>query len=363
MKDFEDLFPAAKEFTYLNTASCGLLSKSLVKWRHEHDTHLLLGGSTFRDLHKPHIREIRGSVGRFFSTSEANVALVPNFSFGFNTLLDGLPKGQKVLLLQGDYPSINWPVEQRDFEVCYAPIDANLEQNIEAACEAHEPDIFAFSVVQYISGLKIDLDFLKELKSRHPNLLLMADGTQFLGTTQFNFEEHAIDVIGASAYKWMLSGYGNAFFMIKKAAQDRFSMKTIGFNSADARFSKKNDIEFVGHLEPGHQDTLNYGSLGESIRFFEGIGMRSIEQHLQQLTAAAKKEFMKLGLLGDASVRRSHHSTIFNLKGNAELFQKLKENKIIASLRGKGIRVSFHLYNSEEDLEKLLSLLYREKAR
>jgi selenocysteine lyase/cysteine desulfurase len=357
MKDFKDLFPAAKKFTYLNTASCGLLSNSLVEWRHEHDTNLLLGASTFRDLHKAHIREIRASVGQFFSTSEANVALIPNFSFGLNTLLDGLPKGLKVLLLQGDYPSVNWPVEQRDFEVCYAKIDENLEQNIEVACEAHGPDIFAFSVVQYISGLKIDLDFLKELKSRHPNLLLMADGTQFLGTTQFNFEAHAIDVIGASAYKWMLSGYGNAFFMIKEAAQDRFSMDTIGFNSADAKFSKRNEIEFVGNLEPGHQDTLNYGSLGESIRFFESIGMKKIEHYLQQLTAIAKQEFMKLGLLDDSQARRSQRSTIFNLKGDAELFQKLKENNIICSLRGKGIRVSFHLYNSEEDLEKLLSLL------
>ena len=360
MKDFKDQFPASKEYTYLNTASCGLLSKSLVRWRHEHDTNLLKGGSIFRDLHRAHIREIRNSVGRFFSTSESNVALVPNFSFGLNTLLDGLPKGQKVLLLEGDYPSINWAVENRDFEICYAQIDENLEQNIEAACEMHGPDILAFSVVQYISGLKIDLNFLKELKARHPNLLVVADGTQFLGTAQFNFEENAIDVIGASAYKWMLSGYGNAFFMIKKAVQARFAMNSIGFNSADASFSKRNEIEFVGRLEPGHQDTLNYGSLGESIRFMEDIGMDTIEDHLLRLTGKAKNEFKKMGLLQDSVARRSNHSTIFNLKGDAELFQKLKENNIIASLRGKGIRVSFHFYNTEEDLDKLLSLLRSE---
>jgi len=358
MKDFKDQFPVTGEYTYLNTASCGLLSKRLVKWRHKHDENLVHGGSIFRDLHKAHIREIRRSVGNFFSTSEENVALVPNFSFGMNTILDGLPRGQKVLLLKEDYPSINWPVENRDFEICYAEIDEHLEHNIEVAVEKYQPDIFAFSVVQYISGILIDLNFLKQLKTKHPNLLLIADATQFLGTTNFNFEESAIDVIGASSYKWMLAGYGNGFFLIKRGAQQKISPITIGVNSADATFDKAKEIEFVGHLEPGHQDTLNFGSLGESIRFLQELGKNTIERHLASINEIAKQEFTKLGLLAPSAGNRAIHSCIFNVKGDAVLFQKLIENNIIGSLRGNGIRVSFHFYNSEKDLEKLLALLH-----
>jgi selenocysteine lyase/cysteine desulfurase len=358
MKDFKDQFPVTGQCTYLNTASCGLLSKSLVEWRHEHDENLLDGGSMFRDLHKAHIREIRRSVGQFFFSSEENVALVPNFSFGMNTILDGLPKGQKVLLLKEDYPSINWPVQNRDFEICYAEIDQHLEQNIEAAVEKYRPDIFAFSVVQYTSGILIDLNFLKQLKTKYPNLLLIADATQFFGTTNFNFEESAIDVMGASSYKWMLAGYGNGFFLIKQEAQQKISPITIGLNSADATFDKTKEIEFVGRLEPGHLDTLNYGSLGESIRFLQEVGKDSIERHLSSINDNAKREFKKLGLLDSAVSNRALHSCIYNIKGDGGLFQKLKENNIIGSLRGKGIRLSFHFYNSEKDLEKLLTLLH-----
>jgi len=159
MQDFSAQFPVIQDYTYLNTASCGLLSKDLVDWRNDHDRRLMEGGSLFRDLHKAHIRGIRHSVADFFSTSESNVALVPNFSFGWNTLLDGIAKDKKVLLLKGDYPSVNWPVEHRKFETCYAQLDEHLEQNIAAAFETHQPDILALSVVQYISGLKVDLDF------------------------------------------------------------------------------------------------------------------------------------------------------------------------------------------------------------
>lgn len=357
MEDFRKEFPVATNYTYLNTASCGLLSENLVKWRHEHDKNLLAGGSIFRDRHKTHIKQIRSSVAGFFGTSEDTVALVPNFSFGMNTVLDGLPKGRKVLLLEGDYPSINWPIQQRDFEICYANIDSNLESNIEQAIAMHRPDVFAFSIVQYISGILIDFNFLKRLKAYHPQLLLIGDGTQFLGTTDFNFSENPIDVIGVSSYKWMLSGYGNGFFLIKTSAQQRIFPKMIGFNSADATFSKKDEISFVGRLEPGHQDTLNYGSLGESIKFFQKIGMQSVEKYLAELSANAKARFADMGLLEDFVVTRGDHSTIFNLKGDAALFQKLKENNIICSPRGKGIRVSFHIYNNEEDLQRLLEVL------
>ncbi len=361
MVDFTSEFPLTANYTYLNTASCGLLSNSLVAWRREHDRKLLEGGSIFRDTHKAHIIEIRETIARFFQTIVSNVAMVPNFSFGLNVLIDGLSRGQKVLLIESDYPSVNWPFERRDFDIAYVPMASNLEEHISEAFQKQQPEIFAFSLVQYVSGLKLDMEFLKELKSTYPDTLFIVDGTQFLGTTNFNFNESPLDIIGASAYKWLLSGYGNGLFLIKEHAQDRIHPKFIGYNSADADFSKKNDIEFIGHLEPGHQDTLNYGSLGESLKFLEGIGMSNIESHLDDLTAQIKAELSAMDLLNQLGAPRSNMSTIFNIKGDQALFQKLKENNIIGSLRGDGIRLSFHLYNTQQDLEHLFAVLKGQK--
>jgi selenocysteine lyase/cysteine desulfurase len=357
MIDFKMEFPVLSRYTYLNTASCGLISRSIVSWRHEHDTNLLNEGSVFRDLHKPHIESIRASAARFFKASVDEVSLIPNFSFGFNTLLDGLPRGLKVLLLKSDYPSITWAVENRDFDVCYADIDENLEENIETAVQEHRPDVIALSLVQYITGIKIDLDFIKRLKAYHPNLIIIADGTQFLGTSDFNFSESGLDVLIASCYKWLLAGYGNAIIMVKEDAQKRISPKAIGFNSSDAIYSGREDITFVKRFEPGHQDTLNYGSLQKSLEMLEKIGMDVVEEKIKLLTSEAKRRFEELDLLNDAVVKREQHSSIFNIKAKNGLFQKLKDNNIICSQRGKGIRVSFHFYNSLEDLDKLIEVI------
>ena len=261
------------------------------------------------------------------------------------------------MLIEGDYPSINWPVEFRDFEVCYASLDENLEANIETAFKKHEPDVFLCSIVQYISGILLDLDFLKDLKSKYPNTLFIGDGTQFFGTRVFNFENSAFDVVGASCYKWMLAGYGNGFFMLKEGVEERIFPHTIGFNSADAVFGNREKVNIVGKLEPGHQDTLNYGSLKVAIELLESMGVDAIENYLKELSKTIKEQLQEHNLLAPNTALRKEHSTIFNIDANRFDFEELRANNIIASQRGKGIRVSFHGYNSASDLDELLKYL------
>jgi selenocysteine lyase/cysteine desulfurase len=357
MEDLRNYFPVLQTYTYLNTASAGLLSTPLVKWRMEHDKKLLRYGSVFRDTHSDILDGVYTQASNFFGAEKHELALVPNFSFGINTLLEGVAKGKKILLLDKDYPSINWAFEQRDFDVCYAEVNENLEKNIEVAITQHKPDIFAFSIVQYLNGVKIDLDFLKQIKAYHPELLLIADGTQYLGTENFNFSDSAIDILGASAYKWLLAGYGNGLFMVKEAAQQDMYPRTIGFNSARGIFGAKDDIAFMKHFEPGHQDTLTYGSLGQSLQFLEQVGMDKISKYLKSLCGKAKEAFSEKGVLDPSSEKRENYATIFNITGDELLFQKLKNEKIICSQRGNGIRLSFHCYNNEDDLNKVLALL------
>lgn len=357
MEDFINHFPALSTCTYLNTASNGIVPRAIINWRRQHDLDLMNGASIFRDNHKVLIEEVRETVSSFFDASAKETALIPNLSFGINTVMEGLPQGQKILLLKNDYPSINWPVETRDFDVCYAEIDENLERNIEEAVAKHKPDIFIFSLVQWLNGIKIDFDFLKQLKENYPDLLLIADGTQYLGTEKFSFANSAIDVLGGSAYKWLNAGYGNGFIMIKEAARERIFPKTIGFNSA-ARFeSLATDTTFMRHFEPGHQDTLNYGSLEQAILFQKNLGVERLYEKIKMLSADARERFSEKGLLQDNTLLRKQHSSIFNLKGDKALFYKLKDSKIICSLRGSGIRVSFHYYNTEADLDKLINTL------
>lgn len=357
MKELKEEFPLLNNYTYLNTAASGLLPKCVQNWRQKHDQDFFEGASIFRESHKTHIENIKKTVANFVGCTNSEVALIPNFSFGMNTILEGLPKKSKILLLENDYPSINWPVENRGFEVVFAKIDQNLESHIQEAVKKHKPDVFAFSIVQYLSGILIDFDFLKRLKNENPNLILIADGTQFIGTRKFNFEKSGIDILGASCYKWLLAGYGNGFLIVRDEIQQKLHPESIGFNSAEAMNSKRDDVKFMKRFEPGHHDTLNFGSLKKAIELLNDLGMTVIDEKIRSLSETAKNKFAERGLIDASVMNRNDHSSIFNITGNDALFQKLNKHNIITSPRGNGIRVSFHFYNTEADLNRLLDVI------
>lgn len=356
MKNLRKPFPVLQQYVYLNTAASGLLSEKVFDFRQEHDLDLLISGSILKEKQGKLLAEVRESVGSFFNCAPNRVALVPNFSFGFNTLLEGIDRSKRVLLLKDDYPSINWAVTSRDFEVNFAAIDEHLETNIEEAFSAKMPDIFAFSIVQYINGIKLQIDFLKQLKQKYPDTLFVADGTQYCGTEKFDFEDSGLDVLIASSYKWLNAGYGNAFILFNEKAAEKIAPKSSGFNSLQGKY-KAQEGNFIGKFEPGHQDTLNFGSLMVALKFLNEVGMELVEERVGELKELAKKEFTNLGLLEEMVVKRPLHSSIFNIKGDYKLFQHLRSKDIICSQRGEGIRLSFHYFNTTEELEILIKVL------
>jgi cysteine desulfurase/selenocysteine lyase len=350
-------FPVLRRSIYTNTPVFGPIYDSLLEWRQEHDLDFLLKGSEMRSKSLEIISDTRTAVGNFFGCKRENVALLNNFSSGLNMLLEGLDKSQKVLLLENDYPSVDWPFHTRGFQISYTKIDQNLEENIRGAIQEDSISILALSVVQWQNGIKIDLNFLKELKKENPNLLIIADGTQFLGTTNFDFESSAFDVLGASAYKWLLSGYGNGFMLFKDEVKNRCELGTTGFNAANGVPDKKDHIRFARLFEPGHLSCLNFGSLKFSLNFLEQIGKDNIEAQNQKLSQIAKEEFTKLGLLEGAVTYRKEHSTIFNIKGDDALFEHLIANDVVCAQRGDGIRLGFHFFNTEKELHTIVRIL------
>ncbi|TBW30282.1 aminotransferase class V-fold PLP-dependent enzyme [Gramella sp. KN1008] len=349
-------FPVLEQYTYLNTAASGLLPEKVWEFRQEHDLDFLISASLLKEKMGEMLTGVRESVGEFFSCAPNRVALVPNFSYGFNSVLESIDKPSKFLLLENDYPSINWAVESRNFIVSYAGIDENLEANILQQIEKERPDFFAFSIVQYINGVKLSFNFLKELKEKFPDLILIADGTQYFGIEDFNFDQSGIDIAISSCYKWMNAGYGNAFMLFNESIQGKISPKHLGFGSLQGKY-KAHEGNFIGKFEPGHYDTLNFGSLKVAIDLIKEKGMDAITQQINVLKNISRERFAAAGLIEEWTAEREDFAPLFNIKGDDKLFARLREKDIITSQRGNGIRVSMHYFNTEEDLERLFKEL------
>lgn len=160
MENIKSQFPVSQNCIYVNTASSGLPHKGLMKWRQQHDQAFLNGGSAMRMQAMPIIDETRKTVGRFFGCTAENVALTQNFSLAINMLLEGLDKKERVLFLENDYPSLSWPFESRGFTTFFAKMDENLEDNIADKIKSENITVLAISIVQWLNGIKINLNFL-----------------------------------------------------------------------------------------------------------------------------------------------------------------------------------------------------------
>jgi selenocysteine lyase/cysteine desulfurase len=348
-----DQYPILKSYTYLNTANHGLVSQDLLDYRSLLNEKMRDEASIFTNNRNVFIDEVRHTVANFMDADPDFTAVIPNFSIGFNILMNGIDQQASFLLLENDYPSVNWPVETRGFKTYHVAIDQQMEANIRAVCEKESPNFFC--LVQYISGIQMDLEFLKDLKERFPSMIMIADGTQFVGFEEFRFRESGIDILLASCYKWLHAGDGNGFICVKKEVQEHIFPKEIGFRSSRNVLNSK--VTFISRFEPGHQDMIAFGSLQHAILKIHEMGWKKVADPVKELSKIAKTAFEKRKLLCPVVCSRKNHSSIFNIKGGQDLYDKLVKNKILTSLRGDGIRVSFSHFNTEDDLNKLLEVL------
>ena len=357
---FRTHFPGLSQYTYLNTAAWGLMHDGLLEWRQEHDLDFLIGGSVMKMEALGLLEQTREHLGRFFNCPSTRISLTPNFSLGLNLLLEGLEPNSRVLLLEGDYPSLNWPFETRDFSVRMLSPVVDPEAEISAFLAETPADVLVLSLVQWVDGTLIRPAFLKGLKATYPDLLIIADATQYAGAFLLDFADSGIDVLGASGYKWLLGGNGNGFFLFSPEAETRFKVRATGFNSVAPDLGKKNEIPFNRQLEPGHLDTLNFGSLDFSLGLLESLGMEEVDHYNRQLSQKVREALGSLSLLDEAIVQREAHSTIFNIPDPGGRHGYLAQQGIVGSPRGNGVRLSFHCYNSENDLDRLIEVLKSE---
>ncbi|GHE38405.1 aminotransferase class V-fold PLP-dependent enzyme [Sphingobacterium griseoflavum] len=355
---FKEYFDIPSDVTYLNTPGNGILPRQTKQWRAERERQFFDLNSTLRDQQADTINSVRAQLAEVFGAHVQQVFCTPNFSFGYNTLLDRLPKETKFLLLADDYPSLNYPVISRKFAYQTVDVSAQLEMNIRTAITQFKPDILALSIVQYISGIKVDLNFIQELKREFPGLLIIGDGTQLLGTEAFSFIESGFDAVGCSGYKWLLSGFGNGFLLLSEQFIS-FLIDTAGEIAPPKESMWAGKSLLQTFFEPGHQDTLSHGTLGQSLAFLHGLGFDRIEKHIAAIAQMAHQELANRKLLLPEVTARTVRSNLINIQVSPTHYPRLMEAGIKCFPRGSGIRIGIHLYNTVDDLHRLLQLIDR----
>jgi selenocysteine lyase/cysteine desulfurase len=117
--------------------------------------------------------------------------------------------------------------------------------------------------------------------------------------------------------------------------------------------------ETVAALEVGCPHFAGIFALGGALALFEEIGAQRIEQRIHELTDYLHRRLTEVGLTIASPLRRAQRSgiTIIETRHAPEIVQALARKKIITSARGKGLRVSVHIFNNVADIDRLVAAL------
>ena len=336
------LFPLLHRALYFNTAYVGLASKPLMDYRASLEQEFFNEADAYKKNAINRLETSTKTVADFLNAPLSQTFLVHNFSIGLRYCLEYLPKGSRVLTLKDDYPSLLNALEEWQLDVTAVAVTVDVETRVQEALQQKHFDVLAISMINYTTGLKFNLEVLEAIKKAHPELLIMVDGTQWVGTEAIDFKNSPIDVLVGSGYKWLLAGFSSGYLCCSAFFFDRIKL------CPTALWERI----FVGHF-----DYLGAASLAFAVQQLKQWDFKQLMIHKRTLDLQLQKGLEASGRLWPITQQRKAHSGIFNITGTEEDFANLQKKGIHCSYRGTGIRFSAHFYNTEEEIEQLLQLL------
>jgi selenocysteine lyase/cysteine desulfurase len=331
------------ETTYLNTATYGLpprpawdaLQAALADWH---------GGRTSFEGWMPATEHAREQFALMTGAPAADVAIGANVSGLLGMIAAAVPDGTRVLAAEHEFTSLIFPFlaqAGRGVEVDFVPLE-RLPEAIDAGT-----GVVAFSAVQSSNGAVAAIDDIVAA-ARHHGALTVVDASQAF--SWLPLDATRFDVIAGHAYKWLMSPRGTAFMYLAPGLAERVVPDGAGWFATEDVFG----TYYGGPLRLADSarrfDTspawFNWVATAPALELVNRIGVEAIGEHDVRLANRFREG---LGLPpGDSAIVSAdspHAEEAFARAG------------ILASARAGRLRVSFHVYNTDADVDAALNAL------
>jgi selenocysteine lyase/cysteine desulfurase len=224
LADAQRLF--SPEGAYLNTASYGLPPRpawEAVQVAADEWRH----GRTGFDGWDRSVGRARECWARLHRVSGADVAIGPQVSPFVGVIAGSLAPGARVLAAREEFTSVLFPLlaqEARGIQVTLVALD-ELAEAIDG-----RTDLVAVSAVQSSDGRLADLDALAAAAAHHGARTLV-DATQACGWLPLDAAR--FDHVVCAGYKWLLGPRGTAFLYTAPEARERLLPQLAGWYAAE----------------------------------------------------------------------------------------------------------------------------------
>jgi selenocysteine lyase/cysteine desulfurase len=319
---------------------------------------------------------IRASIATLIGGQPEEIALTTGASPGMSAVAYGLTwkPGDEVLTAKGEFPLqyATWkPMEAREGIIMkvVAPRDRFLTADDLIAAMTPRTRMVSVSMVRFDNAVLLDAARLAAACHAQGALLLL-DVSQSCGGMPLDVAKLGADFLVCAGYKWLLSPYGTGFFWAKNEHIE--NMRPGPFYWAAAEGAEKfhslafeNPQPVPGARRWDMAETSNYfnfAAMDASVQFVLQFGPETVQAHNRKLIDLLFERLPKDRCVPASpldSAQRGPYGCFIarSPEKTAELYHKLIKEKVITSLREGNIRVSPHLYNTEQDIDRLLAAI------
>ncbi len=369
------LFDIPRDVCYLNAAAWTPLPRATVEAGHIGVARKARPWTLSPSLGAEQHERARKAAARLIHAQTEDVALIPSISYGVAVAgkLFTPPPGTRILLLENDHssPCLEWMTRAPEqIEFVKRPDNGYWTAALLGAIArpgAPPVGLASFACVHWADGGVIDMPRVAAAL-RAQGAAVLIDATQAVGVMALDVTALDPDFLIFPTYKWVLGPYGRAFMYIAKRRQDGLPLEQTaagrrGVNSeVTPYFNNLGFVDGAKRFDMGERDhliTLEMASV--SMELVAAWGQPAIAARLQMLTSLLADGLRNSGVeVSDAAVRAPHILCVRFPRGMpGDLLARLQAEGVHVASRLGRMRVSPHVYNDEQDVDRFLAVFRR----
>lgn len=366
-----DRFPLLEDVVYTNSCSQGALSNEVRAAYGRYLTDWDEKGAPW-DLWVALTNAARDRFARLLNADSDEIAVTTSVSAGVSSLLSGLKPDDgrnKIVMSDFEFPTIGQNMhaqELRGVKVEHVPSSPDTTISVDRLAESIDDEtmLVAITHVCFRNGAKTDVKSVID-RAHEVGALVLLDSFQAAGAVPIDVRELDVDFVVGGTLKYLLGSAGLGYMYCRSDLLPQITPVQTGWFADEDIF--KMDIhdyspsQTASKFESGTPPVPSIYAGVAGMDLMDEIGIETTEQHVSGLTNQLIEGLDRIGARMATPRDPANRGPMIAVATSDEqkMVSALAADGILTSPRDGNIRLSWHCYNSSEDVEIVVAGLER----